>query len=117
MCKFFKRFLRSKLRKKHDKALNVVVKTEKEIVNSVFDDYIPENNRKELIEKAKKCCYSEDKTQLLENVFQKYNIDVVTYNIANEIMDAEDHIKQHKRESFLSRISNVIPIDEEEDDE
>ena len=116
MCKFIKRHWLNKLRKKHDKKMNSVLDLEKKIVNSVFDDYLNKEDREALIADARKSCYSEDKIAKIELSFEHFSIDI-TYNDASEIIEAQNHISQHNKEGFLSKIANVISTDAEEDDE
>lgn len=117
MCKFIKHFRQNRLRKKHDNKLKSASNLETKIINSVFDEYMDEDERQRLVSEARTCCYSEDKLKNIEESFNSFTIDKVTYNVANEIIDAQNHVKQHKKESFLSMIANVVPIDDEEDDE
>lgn len=106
---------REKLREEHDKQLRIAsehVKNakniEKEIINSVSDQYIDKEERDKLIQQAKKVYYSEEKIKLISKVFEKYDRSKVTYNVAIEIMDAEKDIKEHNKESFFSTISNIV---------
>ena len=87
-----------------EKAKNI----EAQIVNSVFDQYIDPEKRKQLIEQAQTICYSEEKLNIIIDVFENYNKDNVTFNVANEIMEVQKDIKEHNKESFFSTISNIV---------
>ena len=110
---------REKLREEHDKEIRIAGKhvkkaknIETEIINSVSNQYIDKEQRDKLIQQAKTIYYSEEKIELISKVFEKYDRSKVTYNIAIEIMDAEKDIKEHNKESFFSKLSNIV-INEE----
>ena len=117
MWGLFKWICRNKvtvLRNKHDKATDTVILTENEIIHVVFVEYLDEEARQELLDDAKAFCYSREKICNIESAFNDYNKDSITFNVALDVIDAKKHIKEHKRESFFSKIANIIPDDETE---
>lgn len=104
-----------KLREYHDKEirignehLNKAKEIENQIVNEVFSTYLDEEERNKLINQAKAFSFSNEKLTRIEEVFKEYNEDKINYNIAIDILDARTHIKEHKKEGFLSTISNLV---------
>jgi hypothetical protein len=110
--KFFKRDKLNTLKEEHDNALNIAANKEQEIINTVIDKYIDEEERQQLVSDAKRFGYSSKTLSRIESVFSNFNQDTLTYNVAEDIIDARNHVRDHKKESFLSKISNVIPEDE-----
>lgn len=96
------------LKDKHDKKVSEIEDLEKEIVNQVFDNYINEEDQKQLIEDAKTFHYSETKISSIQKVFDNFNTDTIEYNIAVDIIDMQEHIQQYKKEGFFSKIANVV---------
>lgn len=103
----------SKLKKQHDEYARKTGELEIEIINSVFKIYMDEGKRSELLEKARTFNFSQKKTDDIERAFTNYNEDNITYNIASDIIDAQNHIQEYDRESLFSQIANiVIPKDD-----
>lgn len=106
-----------KLKEKHDSKVIEVQKIETEIVNLVFRDYINPEDREKLLEEAKTFCFSEAKIAEVQRVFDNYNTDTMVYNIAVSIMEMKSFIQENKKESFFSRIANVVTHGELDDKE
>ncbi len=85
---------------------------ESEMVNEVIKMFQDENERNLFISEAQKYCFSDDKIATMRSVFDNFNQDNITYNFIEDVIDADRHIQEHKRESFFSLISNVIPEEE-----
>ncbi len=104
-----------KLREFHDNEirrgnehLDKAKELENKIVNEVFSTYLDEEERNRLINQAKAFSFSKEKLTRIEEVFNEYNEDNIDYNIAIDIIDAQTHIKEHKKEGFLSTISKLV---------
>lgn len=74
----------------------------------MFDDYIDKEKRDNLLKSAQTLNYSNKKVSQLQKVFDNYNQDIFTYNIALDIIDMQSHVKEHQKEGFLSKIANII---------
>lgn len=92
----------------HDQNVIKIKKLEEEITNNVFDDYIDKEKRDNLLKSAQTLNYSNKKVSQLQKVFDNYNQDIFTYNIALDIIDMQSHVKEHQKEGFLSKIANII---------
>lgn len=101
-----------KIRIAHEN-LTSAQKIRAQIVNEVFSEYLDEEERKKLIKQAKAFSFSKEKLKRIEDAFDDFNEDNINYNIASDIIEARVHIKEHKNESFLTKLSGFI-IDEDD---
>ena len=92
----------------HDQNVIKIKKLEEEITNNVFDDYIDKEKRDNLLKSAQTLNYSNKKVSQLQKVFDNYNQDIFTYNIALDIIDMQSHVKEHQKEGCLSKIAKII---------
>lgn len=98
----------NKLKEQHDEYARKTGELETEIVNSVFKEYMDEDKRNELLKKARTFNFSQKKTEDIEKAFTNFNKDNITYNVASDIIDARNHIKEFDSESFFSQIANIV---------
>lgn len=98
----------NKLKEQHDEHARITGELEIEIINSVFKEYMDEDQRAELVQNAKTFSFSKEKLTRIESAFTDYNKDSITYNVATDIIEARNHIKEHGQESFFSKIANLV---------
>lgn len=102
---------------KHKNAEKIAKEKSEEIENKMINETLiqfqDQKDREKLINNAKKYYFSAEKVKRIEAVFSEFNQDVMNYNIVSDIIEMSDFVEERKRESFFSKISNVIP---EEDD-
>lgn len=102
-----------KLKQKHDNKISEAQEIEEKIINVVFEKYINEDERIQLLIDAETFHYSKTKISNVQKAFENFNTDTIEYNIASDIIDMETHIQEYKKEGFFSKIANVvIPEDE-----
>lgn len=107
----FKKDKLESLKEKHDNALLIVSSTESKMINIICQDYKDEDYREQLINEAELSGFSRQKLTNIKNTFQDFNEDNIDFNVVSDIMDAQKFIKEIKKESFFSKIANIIPED------
>lgn len=82
-------------------------KAEREFINECVDSYREESLRIDLIKSGRKLCYSESKLQSIESHFSAWNMDKVDINLAEEILELEIYVDQHKP-NIKDRFTNIF---------
>lgn len=100
-----------RLKETHDKALTKVTNTEVEMINEICKNYNDQDYRDSFIKDAENTGFSREKLKNIKKAFHDFNEDDIDYNVVEDIMDARQHIMENKKESFFSKIANIIPED------
>lgn len=110
-----KRRIKTKLTKVHDKyndAYTIYKKRKQEFIEECVDVYKDAPVRDNLIKSGKKLCYSESKLSEIKNHFAHWNIDEVDENVANDVYDLEQFVKEREHLSFIDRFVNMVSEEE-----
>lgn len=105
------RKIKTKLTKVHseyNEAYKNYKNKKREFINTCVDVYKDKSVRDNLIKSGKKLCYSESKLSDIENHFAHWNIDEVDENLANDVYDLEQFVREREHLSLTDRLVNMV---------
>lgn len=85
------------------------IQNEKLLLNECLREYGDPDVQNQLLEEAKKYCYSTIELEKLRESFKDWNQDTVSINTVEDIISAECHIREfRKRSSIIEQIGSYI---------
>lgn len=106
-----KRKIKTELTKAHDQYNDALINyknKKQEFINECVDVYKDESVRDNLIKSGKKLCYSESKLSDIEKHFAHWNRDEVDENVANDVYDLEQFVREREHLSLTDRFVNIV---------
>lgn len=93
----------------YDKHTLLLQEEGEKLIRDVFNVYIEKDKQESLIAEMEETCFSKSKTEAIKEFFSNYNTDDIDINVVRTIIEAENHISQHRKENgFFSTIANVF---------
>lgn len=105
------RKIKTKLTKVHDEYNDALINfknKKQDFINECVDVYKDESDRGNLIKSGKKLCYSESKLSDIEKHFAHWNRDEVDVNVANDVYDLEQFVREREHLSLTERLVNMV---------